>query len=105
METKTNRLLKVCSKQITMDEQPDGTWLARCPCRALQPILRVRLSADQVKELFSKERRPMQTVLPEVGPKVREVFISGLTPAEFDLEFCRKLRPRKVYADLGYDFE
>lgn len=105
METKTNRTLEVCSKHITVEEQPDGTWLASCPCHAMQTVLRVRLNADQVNELFGKERRHMQEVMPEVDPKVREIFISGITPAEFDLEFRRKLKPKKVYAELGYEFE
>ena len=80
-------------------------------------MLRVKLTPEQAYELTNERRtRHMQDILPDLPVSVREVFISGKTPAEWDAmtdgQYQKKLRSEKGYAaikeklkTLGYEFE
>ncbi len=84
---------------------PDGECRAICHCSVLNRKVTVNLTEEEARELLSKPRRSIQKVLPNLDYRVREIFVSGLTPAEFDLSFRGRLRANEVYADLGYDLD
>ena len=90
------------SKDILIEEQPDGSRTAACWCSALGRIVLVPLTAEQGEEILSENRRNLDTILPDTPPPMREIFITGLTPAEFDLMMRGRLRPAEDYKKLGY---
>lgn len=58
------------------------------------------IPAAVVEELFERERterRSLQVLLPALDPRLREVFITASTPAEFDETFGRPVLTRKQY--------
>src|ERR1017187_6698499 len=90
------------SKAILIEEQPDGSRTAACWCLALGRIVLVRVRASQAGEILSENRRNIDTILPDTPPPMREIFITGLTPAEFVLRMRGKLRRKEDYEKLGY---
>ena len=95
----------VGDKEINLFEAADETWTAMCECRALGATVQFSLTTEQVKEILSDKRRNIDDVLPDTPPALREIFITGTTPAEFDLNVIGKLRPKHAYKKLGYVFE
>jgi hypothetical protein len=75
-------------------------------CSALSAQIEIPLSAAQAHELiaadYQETQRDIQENLPDTLRQVRETFIPGITPAQWDLAFRGKLRPRGFYAKLGY---
>ena len=90
------------SNAILIEQLPDGSRTAACWCSALGQIVLVPLKAEQAGEILSKNRRNIDTILPDTPPPMREIFITGLTPAEFDLRMRGKLRRKEDYEKLGY---
>ena len=67
--------------------------------------MRIPLTDPQAREIFSGTTRLIQDVLPDMHPALREIFVTGITPAEFDLNVRGQLQAEAVYANLGYLFE
>ena len=89
-------------KDILIEQQPDGSRIASCWCSALFQLVQVPLTAEQADEILSEDRRSIDAILPDTPPPMREIFITGLTPAEFDWAMWRRLRPEEDYEKLGY---
>ncbi len=89
---------------MTLESQPDGQVIARCPCPRLRPELQILLTEAQAEELLlpRQARRNIAVVLPNHPPVIREVFLSGTTPAEWDADFRMEMRPADEYLALGY---
>lgn len=98
------------TKKLYFEQQEDGSWLAHCTCQAMQARVEVRLTADQAQELRAQYRewapggRPIQDILANVPRQLREIFVTGLTPAEWDLTMCGEPFQKRNYAELGYVF-
>ncbi len=98
--------LVVRGKEIYVVEREDGSHFAWCMCWGLGAIFQVPLTRKQAAEIVLPRPRPynMQEILSELPKELREIFTSGMTPAEFDLRMTGKLRPMKFYESLGYAF-
>ena len=75
---------KVGDKDIRIEESQDGTWSASCWCSVSQKTVLIPLTAEQAKEIVSDSRRCIDEILPDTPPPLREIFLTGLTPAEFE---------------------
>lgn len=96
--------LSVHGKSVAFLERAGGCWEASCACTALSATVTFLLAEAQVLELVSIKCRRIDAVLPQTPPALREIFISGLTPAEFDLAMTGRVRPKPAYLRLGYHF-
>jgi hypothetical protein len=67
-------------------------------------VVEIRLTAAQAEALEQPRRATITSIIPEIAPAVREIFISGTTPAEWDALFNGKLRSQAAYEELGYRF-
>ena len=74
----------VGDKDIFIEKTPAGEWSASCWCTVLQKQVEIPLTAQQVEEILSDHRRCINEVLPDTPPPLREIFLTGLTPAEFE---------------------
>ena len=93
-------------KEVFIVQKEDGHWEALCDCRALKEAgVRIPLTASEAREIISGRTRHIQEVLPNTPPPLREIFVTGTTPAEFDLNVIGQLRAIAVYMNLGYFFE
>jgi hypothetical protein len=75
----------------------------RCPCTVYPGAqIAVEMSLAQAEALLA--RKPAREVLSGFTRETIELFSSGLTPAEFDLLYCREAKPVReydLYADPG----
>src|SRR5437867_327057 len=95
-------------KEFTLLCGPDNSIIAACPCNVLDGLVVVILTPEQANEIFYQERakrRQMDEILPHVPRQVQEMFISGTTPAEWDVNVvgCNP-RAKEYYVKLGYVF-
>ena len=97
--------LEVGGKAIKLTRQTDGSWIATCSCNALNCFVHFPLTAEEVRLLLMPEshRLLIQDILPNTVPMFREIFITGTTPAEFDLSIRGKLKSHRVYRKFGYE--
>ena len=95
------------SKEVTFMELEHDRWMAICVCEVLDCCVVVALTVGQVRELSMgrTERRAIHEVLPNVCLEVREIFITGMTPVEFDQRVRSRVLPKNVYEKMGYVFE
>ena len=72
----------------------------------LAPV-RIKLTADQAARIVNRPdtREHIQDILPDVPKELREVFVSGTTPAEWDATMRGKRRYWRYYQQLGYVFK
>ena len=75
---------KVGDKDIFIAKCGDGMWLASCWCSVLLNVVLVPLTTEQVEEIISDCPRSIDEILPDTPPPLREIFLTGLTPAEFE---------------------
>ena len=100
---------QIADKTVWFIQGDDESWFASCTCTVLNAAVEIPLTADQAKELMSGIRcgpkRLIQDILPETHPKLRELFITGLTPAEWDQAIFGRPRRKETYRKLGYKFQ
>ncbi len=98
-------------KEILIEVADNGPSFAVCMCEGFfrasggekpHVPLFIPLTKEQATELVSDSRRLVQSILPELHHSVREVFISGTTPAEWDLMMTGELRSDDFYRSVGY---
>ncbi len=96
--------LDMGQKRLRFEHTGGDAVLVRCPCHRLQSELHVTLTKAQAEELLAPRwlRRNIDEILPDHAPAIREVFLSGTTPAEWDADMMRKMRSAKDYLALGY---
>lgn len=84
-------------KTIYGIEQTPGTVTIRLDCDVYEMAV-FNITTEQAREIFNPNRtRHVQDILPDVAPPLRECFVSGITPAEFDAQFRSKAKLRKRY--------
>ena len=86
---------KVCDKDILLEKTEDGNWLASCWCSVWAKRVQFPLTEEQVEKIVSKSRENIQEILPDTPPAMREIFLTGMTAAEFEL----------LAFEEGYDIE
>lgn len=47
-------------------------------CQVCLREIDISVTEDQYNELMSRRRRPIQEILPDVSPNIRELFITGM---------------------------
>lgn len=103
------RLFMFAGKEVFLVKNPDNSFRFFCPCEVLDATVQVPLTAEQAEEIFCRERserRYIGEILPHLPPPVQEMFISGTTPAEWDVKVIgRKARSNEEYVQLGYVFD
>jgi len=105
MNTETHSI-HIGPKEVFIVRKDNGDWEALCDCRALtDAIVRIPLTASQSREILSGRTRHIQDVLPDTPRPLREIFVTGTTPAEWDLNVIGQLRAHEVYTNLGYFFD
>lgn len=104
-------VLQICSKFVYCHFEPD-TSTVRCDCaEAPTAYIEFHIPTEVAEIIFSDQPRPrnIQNLLPDLLPALREIFITGTTPAEFDAIFGavpEDLAAFKAkYAPLGYHFQ
>ena len=90
---------------IAFSEQPDGSVRVICFCKHFKCAIQLRITIDQAVMLLSKDRPNIQDILPDVPREIREIFVSGLSPAELDMTFFGETKSFEHYRKLGYMFE
>lgn len=71
---------------------------ALCDCEVYTDhCVEVHMTLAQALEIAGGARRSIQDILPDVAKEVREVFISGTTPAEWDELFGARAKPAEAY--------
>lgn len=75
---------KVGDKNILLEKISDGMWSASCACSVTGKLVRFPITEAQAAEILSEDRRNIDEILPDTPPPMREIFLTGLTPAEFD---------------------
>ena len=96
---------KVGFKEINIEVQPDGFCWASCWCSVFKQMVRFPISGEQATALLGSDRRNLQELLPDTSPKLREIFITGHTPAEWDVMLLGRAKPEREYIGLGYLFD
>ena len=91
-------------RELLLIERDDGSFSASCVCDVFNATIDVSITREQALELLGSTRRLIQDVFPNLDPRVREMFVTGLTPAELDMTFFGEAKAREAYAGLGYDF-
>ncbi len=101
-------IVMIGRKMMNLMEVDDGTIKITCPCYALNRVVVVKLTRAQAEEIFCRDRtnrRMVRDILPDTPPQVQEIFISGTTPAEWDINVLgRKAQSKEAYSKLGYYF-
>ena len=60
-------------------------------------VVEVRMTLAQAEELTGERRRNIPSLLPEVPAPLREIFLSGTTPAEWDEIFGNGVKQLAEY--------
>ena len=85
-------------------EETPGTVTVRLDCDVFEMAV-FTITTAQAGLIFDNAKagvRPhVQDIMPDKSPALRECFISGTTPAEFDRD-VRGLSERKIRANLPY---
>lgn len=102
IESLANRHTVAAGKIIAFEHGFDNNWTAKCFCNELDCEVHLPVTREQMNELLIPDRRIVQEILPETDKQLREIFLSGLTPAEFDRAFSGRLQDREEYRALGY---
>jgi hypothetical protein len=91
---------RVGAKKIYGVGLPDGRYRMICDCDVYPNCLvEVYVTAGQANALASGrgERKSVQSILPDAPRELREIFISGTTPAEWDKDFRGKVKKPEKY--------
>lgn len=100
-----SKLIIKGGKPICFKEQPDGSVKVFCFCKHFNCAIGLRITLEQAVKLLSTPRPCVQEILPEFPQEIREIFVSGLSPAELDMNFFGKTQSPEHYRKLGYMFE
>ena len=89
----------------------DGRVRLLCDCDVFpDACVQVFVTQAQADELVSRaerrrESKLLQDILPDQPAAIREIFISGTTPAEWDAIFHGVTKPIEQYGCYKYDDE
>lgn len=91
---------RVCLKKIYWLQVDATTVRALCDCDVYpDTCIEVEMTLAQALELTSDRhtRRNIAEILPNASKEVREIFITGTTPAEWDELFGKGAKPAAAY--------
>ena len=102
----SQRVLEVGEFRLYFTNIGPDQWITGRVCTALDRLIVVPLRTGQVSELLQdrEKRRFIQDILPDTLPPVREMFLTGATPAEFDVRVTGEVGDLQTYEALGYVF-
>ena len=69
-----------------------------------EAVIKIEVTTAQADALENRPRPAVQVIVPNMPRDLREIFITGTTPAEYD-KLLGTVKSREEYAKLGYDFE
>jgi hypothetical protein len=87
---------------IIVDEE-DSCAMIDCAEFDQLALVKIKLTAEQAARIINRSGH-IQDIIPDVAKELREVFISGTTPAEWDATMRGKRRHWRYYQQLGYVF-
>lgn len=75
-------------------------------CSVTGGMVKIPMTPAQFQARFSPERKSVQDVFPELPLEIREIFVSGNTPAEWQKMFGKKQFSKKeLVSKFFYHFE
>jgi len=93
-------------------EGPTTTIMIDCDILNGEGLVKFKVPTLAATQYFSGGPRPhIQDLFPETPKELREVFVTGMTPAEFDINVKGQRMPKTIaafkrkYSALGYCFE
>lgn len=93
------------SKKIYGVESAPGNVTLRVDCKVFpEAVIKIEVTTAQADALENRPRPAVQVIAPNMPRELREIFITGTTPAEYD-ELLGTVKSREGYAKLGYDFD
>ena len=94
---KTFEIRRGSKKIVGIQESKDVVCFS-APCTVYpECVVEVRVTLAQAEELAGPNRRNVPTVLPDLAKELREIFVSGTTPAEWDELFSSSIKPLSNY--------
>jgi hypothetical protein len=75
---------KVGNKDILLEPTDNGPWFVSCYCSVSKKRVQFEITDEQVAEILSGDRRNIDQILPDTPAPLREIFLTGLTPEEFE---------------------
>lgn len=95
MKTSLTIKPKVGDKDIRLEKTEDGNWLVSCWCSVWARRVQFPMKQEHVENIISNSGQNIQEILPDTPPALREIFLTGMTAAEFEL----------LAFEEGYDVE
>ena len=93
------------SKKVYGVESAPGIVTLRVDCNVFpEAVIKIEVTTAQADALENRPRPAVQVIAPNMPRELREIFITGTTPAEYD-ELLGTVKSREEYAKLGYDFD
>lgn len=74
-------------------------------CDVTGALVRIPMTLDQFMKFMSPNRPLMQNLFPEMASEVREMLISGSTPAEWQQMFGESAFTKEQLVKFGYEFD
>lgn len=88
---------RIGQKKIYGIEEPPGTVTVLVDCDVYE-LAKFKVTKQQAEELFAQPRqKKIQDIVPELHPALREVFVTGMSPAEWDQCMCGEVKPVESY--------
>lgn len=75
-------------------------------CEATGGMVRIKMSVSEFERWQSPTRGLIQDIFPMLRNELREILVSGTTPAEFEEIFGKKIPSKeKLEKEFNYEFE
>src|ERR1017187_2961784 len=84
MKTSFTISSKAGCKHILLEPTNTGQWPVSCFCSVSKKRVQFEITEEQVAEILSPNGRNVDEILPDTPALLREIFLTGLTPAEFE---------------------
>src|SRR5665213_1047821 len=94
------------AKKIYGVESALGKVTLRVDCDVFpEAVIEIEVTRAQADALENPRATLITAILPSMPKELREIFITGMTPAEWDELFGGGPGSQETYAALGYCFE
>ena len=94
------------AKKIYGLESASGKVTLRVDCTVFpEAVVEIEVTRAQADALANRHATLITAIVPDMPKELREIFITGTTPAEWDELFGGGPGSRETYAALGYCFE
>lgn len=93
---------RVGGKAIYGIEELPGTVTVRSDCKFYDKV-QFKVTTHQAEELFVNHRtKVIQQIVPDLHPALRELFVTGMSPAEWDDCLMGEVKPVDSYPGYQY---